>query len=167
MDLSAPRSNSPVAVAARWRWLLVDENGHSKLWEFASRQLTSLDMVRCRFSPETNNMALAGLSTNGQLSLWSLPGQLPLAVATPSNACAFSLNAELAFSPDGRTLVGVKTNGDLTIWSFVDDVPRFVRTLTRYMASDCVLQFSPNGRVLAIGSGTNALAIWNWLKVAI
>jgi WD40 repeat protein/serine/threonine protein kinase len=144
------------------RWLLAGEADHTKLWGVASKRKVVLDLIRCRFSPDTNT--LAGLSTNGQLTLWSVSNQQPRPIMTLTDTPPFRLDVNLAFTPDGRTLAGAKTNGDLTLWSLIGDVPRLVRTLTHAAASEGDPLFAPGGQLLAIQSDTNAVAIWNWVE---
>jgi WD40 repeat protein len=161
LDQHLNENYSSLEFSPDGRWLLAGEEGYSKLWDVASRTTNTLNLVRCRFSPNTNS--LVGLNANGQLTVWNVSTRQPRLILTVTNGQPFTLDSDLAFSPDGRTLAGVQTNGDLTIWSLDGEMPRLVRKLTNTAGLHSPL-FSPDGTVLAIQSAEDTVTIWNWAE---
>jgi WD40 repeat protein/serine/threonine protein kinase len=162
LDRHASDTYNTLEFSADGRWLLAGDRGQTKLWEVASRTKATLDLVHCRFSPD--NKTLAGLSTNGHLTFWSLSGQAPRLVMTFTNTPPLNLDDAPAFTPDGRTLAGVNQNGDLSIWSLIGKIPRLVRILTNAPAFGSIPLFAPDGQLLAVRLDRNAVAIWDWVE---
>jgi WD40 repeat protein len=162
LDHHAAQQYSTFEFSANGRWLLAGEDYETKIWEVASRRKTTLNLVRCRFSPDTNT--LAGFTTNGQLRLWNVSGPQPRSATSLDDTPPFRLDVDLAFTPDGRNLAAAKTNGDLTIWSLTSEKPHLVRTLPGVAASWGSPLFAPDGKTLTIQSGENAVAIWDWVE---
>ncbi|MBE7501160.1 MAG: WD40 repeat domain-containing protein [Verrucomicrobiales bacterium] len=150
---------SALEFSSDGRWLLAGETDQTLIWEVASRTRFTLDMLRCRFSP-TNNL-LTGLTGNGELTTWRLDHGPPRRVAALTNVPPLRLDLELAFTPDGRGLAGVTTNGQVAVCSLTDGVPRLINLLTNAVVNGSP-RFSPDGRTLAVRSGTNALTLWDW-----
>jgi WD40 repeat protein len=162
LDQHATENYNPFVFSSDGHWLLAGEEHDTKLFEIASRRTNILSLVRCTFSPDAKS--LAGLTTNGEPTLWTLSIPQPRLLARFDNTVSLRLDVDLAFSPDGRTLAGATTNGEIKIWNVVEESPRLVRTLSASVSSDSALRFSPDGQVIAVLSETGSLSIWNWIE---
>ena len=111
------------------------------------------------FSPD--GRTLAGGQIDGKISLWSVGTGASLR-ATPAVANSIGSHPilTLAFSSDGETLAAGVEDGTLHLYDV--KTATHIDTINYIPSNIRSIAFSPDGKTLAIGSGSNAGAISLW-----
>jgi WD40 repeat protein len=125
------------------------------LWDLATGRLrTTLKGVksRVRFSPD--GKMLAAYDPHGTVLFWDLDTR----VVRASVPCAIAGIEGLCFSPGWNSLVGIGSRGAIKIWDVTTAQERV--TLKGLGKVICAQEFSPDGKVLAIGHCDGTIALW-------
>ena len=91
------------------------------------------------------------ITSGDGVQIWDLAARTKLAQFRSVNAC-------MAFSPDGKTLVGGTSDGALHLWNVASGSE--ITTLAALVSSCRAISFSPDGRSLAAAEVANAIKLW-------
>lgn len=122
------------------------ENGH-ELLQLVPETITSISELA--FSEDDR---VVGAADGSNAELWTARGDHPIELSIADHV------RQISFSPDGRRLA-VAGNDSITIWDWQQT--SLVRTIV-YEDSAQSIAYSPNGKLLAIGSlGNESIRIWD------
>ena len=157
-----PKGVNSVAFSPDDKLLAVgDGNGHTYLWDVATRKLTSplsdpgtKGVNSVAFSPD-GKLLVAG-DNNGHTYLWDVAtGKLIFPLPDPGTRGVGSV----ACSPDNTTMAAGDNNGSIYIWNV-----RNGKLLATLAAPDKAVinsvAFSPDGQVLAAGDNNGSVFLW-------
>jgi WD40 repeat protein len=96
---------------------------------------------------------------DGTLILWDIRGERPVRLGPPVTASGALLGLE--FSSDGRALAATRSGGTVELWDVtVSSAPRVVGRPVPAPEHMTHVRFSPDGRVLALGS-QSMVELWD------
>lgn len=160
-----------MAFSADGKILATSDGGSVQLWDVPGHRrigtpLDFHDVHSIAFSANGATLAAAG---GGTIYLWDVPGRHRIGDPIVSGGAAGISVTAVALSPDGRTLATGSRNAAVDLWSVGDQhrIAELIPADGQYIgrvdrSSVSALEFSPNGKVLAIASNHGyAIRTWN------
>ena len=129
---------------------------------YFSQVVKSRNMVAAAFSPDGTKLASSTSSEPREVLLFDLsqPGARPVVLPGYPGSTDFYLYA-LAFGPDGKSLIAANSDGAIGRWDVDNPQTPMVEFATQG-SGVWSLEYSPNGRWLALGSKLDDnFALWD------